>query len=241
MNLLIDIGNSRAKYVADHQGQLSAVNTIKIEAILTLLDASLHNDGLQQLLLVSVSNSNIAEVIEQWCADKQVAFKQLHSEKSAFGISNGYRSYQQMGADRWLAIVGAELLFPEQDILIVDSGTATTVDVLTGDKHHQGGWIIPGVKLMMTALFENTERVNGTTNNIDALAFGLNTNDNVNFGCWAATCGAIEGAMQLAKQNQHAISKVICTGGNGAELERMTHYESIFIEKLIFIGMQRYL
>ena len=53
-----------------------------------------------------------------------------------------------LGVDRWLAILAAAFkLYPQKNVLIIDAGTATTVDLLAKSGVHQGGWILPGITI----------------------------------------------------------------------------------------------
>lgn len=70
-----------------------------------------------------------------------------------------YADHRRLGVDRWLAMLGARQQH-NGDVLVVDAGTALTLDLLTKDNHHQGGWIVPGLQLAQQALFQHTQRVN---------------------------------------------------------------------------------
>lgn len=238
MNILIDIGNTRVKYVVDNNDQLSAVRTVQCTDIITELN-SLNN--IQSIVIVAVSNQAKVNEIASWANKQHIQFKQLHSQAESFGVSNGYDNHLQMGADRWIAVLGAQASYPKQNLLIVDSGTATTFDVLNSDSQHLGGWIVPGVELMITSLFNNTDKVKAAIKNVDSLEFGLNTNDNVNFGCWAASKALIDFAVTQAEKKGSVIDKVIFTGGNGAQLNKHYACNSCFDEKLMFVGMQRFI
>ena len=238
MNILIDIGNTRVKYVMQADGNLSAIRTAKLTDIILNLETI--ND-IQSIVIVAVSNQAIVDEIACWAKDRCIEFQQLKTQSKSFGVINGYQNYQQMGADRWIAVLGAQASYPNQNLLIVDSGTATTFDLLTSASQHLGGWIIPGIELMITSLFSNTDKVKGAINQVESLEFGLNTNDNVNFGCWATSKAAIDFAITQAERAGHKIEKVVFTGGNGEQLNSLCTYNSSFDEKLMFIGMQLYI
>jgi type III pantothenate kinase len=241
VNLLIDIGNSRAKYVVEQAGQLSDIQHCDCVDLIATLERLAISQPINKILLASVNDDEITQQLQQWSASKQLEIMLLATAKSAFGITNGYSNHAQMGADRWLAILGAQQLYPQKTLLIVDSGTATTIDLLSGTAEHLGGWIIPGVDMMMNALFNQTKRVMGEVGSISEVAFGLNTNENVNLGCWSATLGAVEVAKSKVVSLNLNLDKIIFTGGNGHELNRLETSNNEYCENLIFIGMQRFI
>jgi len=58
-------------------------------------------------------------------------------------LKNGYHDYRQLGVDRWLALLGAQALC-DADALIIDAGSAITLDLLSAGSAHLGGAILPG-------------------------------------------------------------------------------------------------
>lgn len=236
MNLLIDVGNTRVKYCFSNQETLSEVKYGQVTDIKEIIN----HQRLEQILLVAVSNQKFCEQVQVWAKSNNVPCQQLHSQASSFSITNSYENHSKMGADRWLAVLGAERLFPKMNLLIVDSGTATTFDILDATKQHRGGWIIPGVELMMNSLFQSTDKVMGEAGKIAQLGFGHNTDDNVNMGCWATTTAAIHGALAMNKNSGISIDKLILTGGNASELNRLGHFRAELVDNLVFEGMQRF-
>ena len=67
------------------------------------------------------------------------------------GVRNGYAKPAQLGSDRWAALIAAWHLV-QRKCLVVDSGTATTIDTLSGQGEFVGGLILPGVELMQRSL-----------------------------------------------------------------------------------------
>ncbi|MFT5448431.1 MAG: type III pantothenate kinase [Gammaproteobacteria bacterium] len=77
----------------------------------------------------------------------------------AHGVVCAYDEPRQLGADRWAALAGARAMCPNSGAIVVDAGTAITVDALSQDGVHIGGVIMPGVRLMRRALGEGTARI----------------------------------------------------------------------------------
>ena len=84
------------------------------------------------------------------------------STASACGVTNSYRQPRRLGVDRWVAMIGAWSEF-ESSCLVVDAGTAVTIDAIDDTGQHLGGQILPGVALMARALASNTSDIPDTS------------------------------------------------------------------------------
>jgi len=81
------------------------------------------------------------------------------SEKSPLPFTNEYRSPETLGKDRVAAIAGAQALFPEENVLVIDAGTCITFDLLRADGHYLGGNISPGLEMRYRAMHTFTARL----------------------------------------------------------------------------------
>lgn len=239
MILLVDIGNSRTKYLTAEQ-----VSTEKYQVVynseLNSQWLNLHWQKAEKIILANVSHSAHTDVISDWANSKGVSLIVIESESQRFGVKSAYQQPKQLGIDRWLALLGAANIFKNKNILIVDAGTATTVDLLSADQQHLGGWILPGIDIMFNSLLKNTSKIKAEQSNAPALSFGKNTNENVNNACWAATVGAIELAVTQASIESTEIDFILLTGGNAQYLQPMIQYQTVIEDNLIFHGLQRY-
>ena len=160
MYLLIDVGNSRIKWLMVtgayddfdkcHYGQLD-----DLKQFIETLDVS----GIR-VLLAAVNQTSALRVLLSSKSFKEIVI--ACSELSRAGVRNSYQQPKRMGVDRWLAMVAA---FSDagkainQGVIIVDAGSALTIDVVDGKGQHLGGYIVPGLIMAQKALFANTERV----------------------------------------------------------------------------------
>ena len=239
MDYLVDIGNSRTKYVTSFEGKLSSITCIDNEK-LNRHWFNNHWSKAKKILVATVSLKNSSNEIVLWAGEKNIPVCILNSEKTRFGVTSAYAQANKLGVDRWLALLGTAKLFPNKNVLIVDAGTATTIDLISSSGLHIGGWILPGIKTMFDSVQLSTTLVQAKNNTFPSLSFAQNTSDNVNNACWAATIGAIELAAKKAKVQLQHLDAVIVTGGNGAQLLELLTVEAIQVENLIFHGIQRY-
>lgn len=75
------------------------------------------------------------------------------------GLKIRYKNPAEVGADRIAGAVGGVRRYPGQDIIIIDFGTATTIEAVTADRDYLGGAIVPGLGISMRALEQNTARL----------------------------------------------------------------------------------
>ncbi len=223
--LLMDVGNSRIKWgVLDH-GEIHRTGHIAQQRI--------REKGLQVLTTkiprrvdeVFVSNvagtsfaTRLSGVVGMHC-DCDVKF--ARSERSGWGVTSGYTQPRRMGVDRWVAMVGAWAEV-QSACLVVDAGTALTIDAIDADGNHLGGQIIAGVATMADALATATSdipRVKPAPGRAasDLGMFARNTAAAVREGAHAAVAGAIDRALRALQSNAYEPT-VILTGGDASRI-----------------------
>jgi len=239
MTLLIDIGNSRTKYIlAD---LINAKKSLVVDNYCIDVNWLDDNFGLAEKFLISCVSSNaILNVIINWANIRAIEVKVIESEARRYGVVSIYQQPKKLGVDRWLAMIGALSLYSDKNVLIIDAGTATTIDLLSANGQHHGGWILPGINLMIDTLLANTSKIKSNTDVKPSLSFGENTNTNVNNACWGATIGAINLAMTQARKELGSIDEILLTGGNAKYIEALLEDKIIIEDNLILHGLQRY-
>lgn len=222
MILLIDIGNSRTKYVqcsdkSQHSEQtFSAITSVNNEEFSRgYFDKNFTN--ISQVVLASVAANHFSELIASWCNDQAIPFIKVQSEKHKGVLTSAYQVPSKLGVDRWLVLLATTNLFPKRSALIIDAGTATTVDLVTASGQHQGGWILAGINTLVSSLLTNSTLIEANEQEDFATSFGQNTSTNVHNASWAATLGLIHQAIRQAKQ-ECSLDEIIFTGGNGKTL-----------------------
>ncbi len=262
MIALMDIGNTRLKYtllnVEHHEARdiaydVSEVHTLNnhdlTEQWLENTFTQISNVQVTKVIVASVADEALTTSIANWCESKTIAYQQVVSERCKFGVTSAYYQPRQLGVDRWLALLGTQLLYPNQSAIIIDAGTATTIDVISAQGQHLGGWILAGIDILSSSLLSNTSQIKAEQMAKPALSFGLSSSDNVNNACWAATLGAIVIAVTQAKQQLPNLDKLIFTGGNAKALQQLCLQKVVDlpdsltrerVDKLIFFGLQRY-
>ncbi len=119
------------------------------------------------------------------------------------------------------------------DLLVVDAGTALTLDLLDKDNQHRGGYIVPGIQMAQRALFGGTDLVRPF--NDERHDSDLNPGEST-VGC--VTAGVLHQQVALVKSvaENHKDFRLVITGGDGAQLADWL--DSGYYPNLIFDGME---
>ncbi|WP_337881623.1 type III pantothenate kinase [Rheinheimera sp.] len=228
MHLLIDQGNSRTKACLYKEGVFTDV----VLSELTPTDWL----SIKQGLIGSVAAAEQQQQLQS-LLPASLAVRWLRSTAQAFGISNSYQQPEKLGVDRWLAILGAAALYPNQSLLVIDAGTAVTMDWLSADGVHAGGWILAGLHTQQRILVSATAQVEAAALSLHPLQPGTSTTAAVAEGAKAAVLGAVQQAIQLRR-----IERVVLTGGDGAFIQQQLNNNAVLLEpKLIFYGLARFI
>ncbi len=225
MKLLIDAGNTALKWALANDELIKHSGTVSHVDDLPWQDVS-------HVLIASVKDSPLLNDLIAHCKTREMAYQQAAVSAECGGIKCGYSEVQNLGVDRWLAVLGAAARYPHQDLLIVDAGTATTLDALNRHGHHLGGFILPGLDLMVSSVVTRTQKVFTDTDSPFNTLLGTNTPQALKNGCFVATLGAIEHA--ATHELPHA--EVLVTGGYGELIAKNTQ-DAHFFPELVLEGL----
>ena len=145
------------------------------------------------------------------------------------GIGVRVDNPKQVGADRLVTTLGAVLRY-DGPLIIIDSGTATTFDIVSDDGHFEGGIIAPGINLSMRALHEAAAQLPRIEIKKPDSVIGKNTVSAMQAGVFWGYIGLIDGLVRQIQKEDGRDFTVIGTGGvaslfDGAS-ETIMHYDS---------------
>ncbi|HET8816624.1 MAG TPA: type III pantothenate kinase [Pseudidiomarina sp.] len=237
--LLVDAGNTRVKTaLMDADGHLEPLFNV---AYSELKDTGFPAD-IQQVWMGAVSNQERMSLLNDWLSQTSAKTSEIHSEKTAFGVTSAYEQPASLGIDRWLAMIGA---YSEQQrpTLIIDAGTAITADWLTGEGTHLGGWIVPGVDLMQSAVIERAPKVfrhhESSWGKVNQL--GLSTPDGLSNGCTNAMVGFIRQAIAVTETELDWFDyRIIFSGGSTPLIPIELRRRGEMRTELVLYGLARY-
>lgn len=131
------------------------------------------------------------------------------------GLNIKYKNPNEVGADKIVNAIGAVEQFPNQNIIVVDMGTATTVCAITKQAHYLGGVILPGIRVCMEALSQKAAKLMPVEITASEHYLGQTTRQSIQSGLFYGQLGAlkeiIQGIRQEVFKNEAPI--VLGTGG----------------------------
>ncbi|AMM24228.1 type III pantothenate kinase [Variovorax sp. PAMC 28711] len=156
------------------------------------------------------------------------------------GIVNGYDHPTRLGADRWVAMIGARHRMLQQHgaarpMVVVMIGTAVTVEAVDADGKFLGGLILPGHGIMLRALESGTAGLHVPTGEVRE--FPTNTSDALTSGGTYAIAGAVERMVQHLRQRCGAEPVCYMTGGAGWKMAPSMNGSFDLVESLIMDGL----
>jgi type III pantothenate kinase len=157
-------------------------------------------------------------------------------ENVELGIAVRIEKPSEAGADRLVNAVGAHLSYPGA-LLVIDSGTATTFDIVAADGAFEGGVIAPGINLSMQALHAAAARLPRVAIQRPPRVIGKDTVGAMQSGIyWGYVC-LIEGLIARIKAEYAAPLTVIGTGGVASLFEGATKAIDRFDHDLTILGL----
>jgi len=155
-------------------------------------------------------------------------------------IENLYETPETLGKDRLAAAVGANELFPDQNLLIIDAGTAITYDLVSEKNQFVGGNISPGLQMRFKALNHFTGKLPLISYSDEFQSIGKNTTDAIRAGVQNGILYEIDQTIDLFNRNYQNL-QIVMTGGDSIFFDKKLNY-SIFVHfNLTLIGLNRIL
>jgi len=236
MKLLLDSGNSRLKAALAapggalrRLGEAGHRDTGMATALARVLgDTDLA--GVAGALCANVAGESAGQALAAALAERGISIQFLRAGREAGGVRCAYAEPARLGADRWAALLGARGL-ADGACLVVDAGSALTIDAMAPGGQHLGGWIIPGLALMVAALEARTGDL-GARRQASAgcppADFPVDTAPAMDGGALLAACGAVRTARARLESRCRVPARLLLAGGDawrlapeldGAEIE----------------------
>jgi type III pantothenate kinase len=236
MILAIDAGNSRVKW-GWHDGSgwssLATVSLIEFAAANHDINpfAATHENP-DRIVISNVAGEGAHQLLINWTSIFDAEPLWLRGEAERCGVRSRYDTPEQLGPDRWAALVAARALH-EGACLVVNAGTATTADLLSAAGEFLGGLILPGVDLMRFVLHEHTGRLPLQEGRF--VETPRNTIDAIETGCRHAQAGAVERMYRIAGRG----AQCLVSGGAGNTLIEQLGIPCRYVENLVLEGLAR--
>ncbi len=253
--LALDIGNTRLKwahYASAEPGaqvldqgaeflenidKLAEGPWASLPAPERMLGCVVAGDGIRMRVQEQIEQMDSWNVSPNWV---------VASEHEA-GVTNGYDFPSRLGADRWVAMIGAwhrmkmqvsqseSAIGHNRPLVVTMVGTAVTVEAIDATGKFMGGFILPGHGIMLKALESGTAGLHVPTGEV--VAFPTNTSDALTSGGTYAIAGAIERMVQHVRDHCKAEPLCYMTGGAGWKMVPAMNARFELVDNLIFDGL----
>ena len=242
--LALDVGNTRlkwAQYSAPVVGAtLLAQGAVFLENIDKLSEHEWRDLPPPSRILGCIVASDaikrrVIEQMELW----EVAPRWVVSSPQEAGVTNGYDHPARLGADRWVAMIGAHHRLLGRGVskpcVVVMVGTAVTVEAIDASGKFIGGIILPGHGIMLRALESGTAGLHVPTGEV--CNFPTNTSDALTSGGTFAIAGAVQRMVENVTCHCGQVPECIMTGGAGWKMAPSLSVNVELVESLIFDGL----
>lgn len=225
--LFVDVGNSRVKYTSGDRAMTAVAHDGEPpREIARMLDAVGHPD---EIILVDVTGT-AADAL------RGHTVRVLKTSAASCGVTNAYTEPARLGPDRWAALIGARAR-KYGAVCIVDAGSALTVDAMSTEGQHLGGWITPGLGLAVSALANGTRFARSAAEGQATGGFATNTADAIHAGVRNAALGLVQRAQRAAEHALGELPQLVFCGGDAAILA--SEFDGAVVdEPLVLYGLK---
>jgi type III pantothenate kinase len=243
MILLIDVGNTRLKWAwLTSTGLSDQQAVVHRESKPGTWTSALFDSGQKprRVLVSNVAGPGMAKTLARLTKKiLRLDIEFVTASREFHGLTSGYLDPTLLGADRWLALIGAWTR-AKTALCVVDAGTAVKVDSVDADGQHLGGLIAPGIHMMREALLSNTSDIaKAASSSTPSLAGVLanNTIAAVSRGAVFALAGMADRAAEVIQQSSGAAPKLFITGGDASMIAGSMRNHGEIVPDLVLQGL----
>jgi type III pantothenate kinase len=243
MILVIDVGNTRLKWAwLTSTGLSDQQAVVHRDAKAGIWTTALFESGQKpkRVLVSNVAGPVMAKTLTRLTKKVfRVNPEFVIAAQEFQGLTNGYLDPSLLGADRWLALIGAWTRV-RSALCVVDAGTAVKVDSVDDKGQHLGGLIVPGIHMMREALMNKTSDIaKAASNSTPSLAGVLanNTIGAVSRGAVFALAGLADRAAEVVEQSTRKKPKLFITGGDAGMITGTMRSKGEIVPDLVLQGL----
>ena len=231
MILAIDAGNSRTKWgVFDAGGKLIAQGALDNSELQSLAQPLPAWRDCQSVVISNVAGPALGEKIGALLLPLAIPMRTITAQPASCGVTNTYVNPEQLGSDRWAALIAAWNQY-RQPCIVATAGTALTVDALSGSGEFLGGMILPGIGLMQQSLLDSTAGIRESMG--EWQDFPTSTANALYTAALTAAAGNVKGMAARLQRHSRAEPLVVVGGGDAKLLAECLLERIVMTNKLV--------
>ena len=240
MMLLLDVGNTSVKWGISNAGSIEEAGCFMhrgndVQALAQQSWAELRKPS--AVYIASVAGEQLQQQLSAWIGARwDITPRFITTAATACGVSNAYKVPENLGVDRWAALVGAHHHTPGVSC-VIDCGTAITLDLLDATGRHRGGMILPGTGMLQQLLLQNTA-INSEARLPEAASlFSVATEAAVNSGCLYMVAATIDRVVADMAAELDARLQLLRTGGDAGRIQTLRACSTRHEPELVLKGL----
>lgn len=238
MKLFVDVGNTALKWRRREGDQVVQGGRAHGRDWPTALNEPLGPGAeLNDIWIASVAGAEADERIAGLVREQTGRTPRFYySQEHDFGVRSCYPEPRRLGVDRWVALVECWHRFGAG--IIIDCGSALTIDAVDGEGAFLGGYIVPGLGMLRNALLRDTADVH-VERASPQLGLGRSTGECVHNGLLRMSVAFVTDVVVELRQRLPDTCKVLVTGGDAEELSSAFSFEFLHLPDLVLDGLER--
>lgn len=240
MRLLLDIGNTAMKWRCRDGDQVQQGDAVHGRDWLQLVRSeAIPWSEVSRIDVASVAGRDADQQLARAIASRTPVTPAFYYSCAAdCGVRNAYQEPARLGVDRWLAVIEAWHRYGPA--IIVDFGSALTLDAVDSAGLHRGGYIVPGLGMLERSLIQGTGSVRVSAEPApDSLAPGCSTSEGVRHGILRMTVAFVTDAVVALREGLPDTAPVLLTGGDAARVAALLPWRAELAPDLVLDGLER--
>lgn len=237
--LLVDCGNRSIKWAVLEKNDLVHHGRIDRSSGQSLRDAWKLLPQPRRVLLSNVAGLREINIIREISNEIwQLPVEVVSSTNACCGVTNCYEDPEKLGVDRWLAVIAAWHI-TDGPVIVIDCGTAVTIDLVDENGAFRGGVIMAGLGLSRAALRAGTASLDKYDLSHLTVA-ASSTGDAVTSGTLIGLAGAIERIVKDQSEMLEMKPRVLLCGGDAESLLMLLNINAEILPDIVLQGLRIY-
>ena len=239
--ILLDCGNSNLKAQLRRDGQLLSSYSVSYKPNwVQRLSHWMKDKPATVCYLASVLDPTRQALLDQYLLQRfDKAVNRFVSVAGVLGVKNAYRDPGRLGVDRWMALIAASEM-ASGNVIVIDAGSAITVDLLRADGQHLGGAILPGIHTSLEGfkrIFSHIDFNDSAVTRTDAP--GCSTEEAIHINYPHNPIEYLPGLVNRWIDYLDNDATLLLAGGDAAGVQRALNQQSRIVPDIVFRGMTR--